>query len=212
MTGRSGPKNSKLRRLKLSNIVAIQSIAQHVGEEVTIQGWLYARTDKGKLQFLQVRDGTGTMQAVLFRGNVPDERLAQMLDHFTQYVGSSPEQSPAILCAIAHMQTDRGVWYPMGGTGAVPKALRKLGGELGVNFVNGVQVRRILRENGRVVGVETKEGSRFEADAVISNMDALRTYRELVGGTEAQRFESRRSFEPACSGVVLYLGLKQRYE
>lgn len=154
----------------------------------------------------------GRTVAGTIRQYVPDARVSQMLDHFTQYVGSSPEQSPAILCAIAHMQTDRGVWYPMGGTGAVPKALRKLGGELAVNFVNGVQVRRILRENGRVVGVETKEGSRFEADAVISNMDALRTYRELVGGTEAQRFESRRSFEPACSGVVLYLGLKQRYE
>ena len=57
----------------MSNIVSIQNIAQHVGEEVTIQGWLYARTDKGKLQFLQVRDGTGIMQAVLFRGNVSDE-------------------------------------------------------------------------------------------------------------------------------------------
>jgi asparaginyl-tRNA synthetase len=53
--------------------VAIQNIAQHAGQEVTIQGWLYARTDKGKLQFLQIRDGTGIMQAVLFRGNVSDE-------------------------------------------------------------------------------------------------------------------------------------------
>ncbi|HXV99034.1 MAG TPA: amino acid--tRNA ligase-related protein, partial [Anaerolineae bacterium] len=57
----------------MSNIVSIQNIAQHVGQEVTIQGWLYARTDKGKLQFLQVRDGAGIMQAVLFRGNVSDE-------------------------------------------------------------------------------------------------------------------------------------------
>jgi asparaginyl-tRNA synthetase len=57
----------------LSKIVAIQNIASHIGEEVTLQGWLYARTDKGKLQFLQVRDGTGIMQTVLFRGNVPDE-------------------------------------------------------------------------------------------------------------------------------------------
>jgi len=57
----------------LSNIVSIQNIAKHVGEEVIIQGWLYARTDKGKLQFLQVRDGTGIMQVVLFRGNVSDE-------------------------------------------------------------------------------------------------------------------------------------------
>jgi diapolycopene oxygenase len=50
----------------------------------------------------------------------PDPRVAQMVDHFTQYVGSSPYGSPAVLCGIAHMQHDEGVWYPMGGTRAVP--------------------------------------------------------------------------------------------
>ena len=46
-----------------------------------------------------------------------------MIDHYTQYVGSSPYGSPAVLCGIAHMQTDEGVWYPIGGTRAVPLAL-----------------------------------------------------------------------------------------
>ncbi|GAB4445353.1 MAG: asparagine--tRNA ligase [Anaerolineae bacterium] len=57
----------------MTNIVSIQNIAQHIGEEVTIQGWLYAKTGKGKLQFLQVRDGTGIMQAVMFKPNLPEE-------------------------------------------------------------------------------------------------------------------------------------------
>jgi asparaginyl-tRNA synthetase len=57
----------------LSNIVSIQKIAGHLGEQVTIQGWLYNKTGKGKLQFLQVRDGTGIMQAVLFKPNLPEE-------------------------------------------------------------------------------------------------------------------------------------------
>jgi asparaginyl-tRNA synthetase len=51
----------------------IQDIAQHVGEEVTIQGWLYSRTDKGKLQFLQVRDGTGFVQCIVFKKEVSPE-------------------------------------------------------------------------------------------------------------------------------------------
>jgi hypothetical protein len=53
------------------------------------------------------------------RSYVPDARAAQMLDHYTQYVGSCPEQSPAVLCGIAHLQSNDGVWYPRGGTGAV---------------------------------------------------------------------------------------------
>ncbi|NDC63659.1 MAG: FAD-dependent oxidoreductase, partial [Planctomycetia bacterium] len=46
------------------------------------------------------------------RAFVGDERAAQMLDHFTQYVGSAPDASPAVLCGIAHMQSNDGVWYP----------------------------------------------------------------------------------------------------
>jgi asparaginyl-tRNA synthetase len=57
----------------LSNLIRIEDLSQHVGEEVTIQGWLYSRTGKGKLQFLQVRDGTGIAQAVMFKPNLaPD--------------------------------------------------------------------------------------------------------------------------------------------
>jgi asparaginyl-tRNA synthetase len=57
----------------LTKPVRIENIADHVGEEVTIYGWLYARTGKGKLQFLQVRDGTGIIQAVAFKPNLSEE-------------------------------------------------------------------------------------------------------------------------------------------
>lgn len=63
----------------------------------------------------------GRTVAGLVRSHIPDARIAQMIDHFTQYVGSSPEASPAVLCGIAHMQTNEGIWYPMGGTRAVRK-------------------------------------------------------------------------------------------
>jgi asparaginyl-tRNA synthetase len=53
--------------------IHIEQIADHVGEQVTIKGWLYAKTGKGKLQFLQVRDGTGIVQCVVFKRDVPPE-------------------------------------------------------------------------------------------------------------------------------------------
>ena len=74
----------------------------------------------------------GSSVARQIRKKVPDARVAQMLDHFVQYVGSSPYNSPAVLCSIGHMQTDGGIWYPMGGTRSVPVALAKLADELGV--------------------------------------------------------------------------------
>jgi len=51
----------------------IADIAEHVDSEVTIKGWLYNKTKKGKLRFLLVRDGTGTIQAVVFKRNVSEE-------------------------------------------------------------------------------------------------------------------------------------------
>ncbi len=57
----------------MTQVVSIENILHHVGEEVTIQGWLYAKTGKGKLQFLQVRDGTGIVQAVMFKPNLQED-------------------------------------------------------------------------------------------------------------------------------------------
>lgn len=51
----------------------IENIAQYEGQEVTLKGWVYATTGKGKLQFLRLRDGSGIIQAVAFRPDLGDE-------------------------------------------------------------------------------------------------------------------------------------------
>jgi asparaginyl-tRNA synthetase len=89
----------------LTNIVPIQAIANHVGEQVTIQGWLYAKTGKGKLQFLQVRDGTGIMQAVLFQPNLPPE-VFESAKHLTQ--------ESAVIAQGVVKQNDRAPGVPGG--------------------------------------------------------------------------------------------------
>jgi diapolycopene oxygenase len=134
-----------------------------------------------------------------------------MLDHFTQYVGSSPYGSPAVLCAIAHMQAADGVWYPMGGTRAVAEALAKLATELGASIKTDSDVASLKIVNGSVEGVVLASGETVAYDSVISNMDSIRTYRELVGGEVGEHY-ARKDFEPACSGVVFYLGLNKRYD
>ncbi|MFL6192878.1 MAG: phytoene desaturase family protein [Thermoanaerobaculia bacterium] len=154
----------------------------------------------------------GRTVAGTVRRNVPEPRVAQMLDHFTQYVGSAPDASPAVLCGIAHMQTAEGIWYPRGGIRAVPVALRRLALDLGVEIREGTAIRRILTEGGAVAGVLTGDGERVPLAAVVSNCDSVRTHRELLEGEPAaRRFERRRRYEPACSGVVLYLGLDRAY-
>jgi asparaginyl-tRNA synthetase len=57
----------------LANRVRIEELQGFLGEQVVIQGWLYDKTEKGKLVFLQVRDGSGIVQAVLFKPSLPEE-------------------------------------------------------------------------------------------------------------------------------------------
>ena len=56
--------------------VYVRDIAQYEGQEVELRGWLYNKRSSGKLHFLQVRDGTGTIQCVVFKGDVSEETFA----------------------------------------------------------------------------------------------------------------------------------------
>lgn len=145
------------------------------------------------------------------RKHVGDPKVAQMVDHFAQYIGSDPFKSPAVIGAIAHMQTNDGIWYPKGGTGAVPKALAKVAGELGVELRTNAPVAGIRSDGGRVSSVVLASGETVAVKAVVSNMDAARTYGELVEPGRRRQLARSHTLEPACSGVVFYLGLDRAY-
>lgn len=196
---------------RLDDISQRRFFYKSIGGLGDMMNWKTAFDPKMLADVLSMRMGRSVAGTV--RKFTPDPRVAQMIDHFTQYVGSSPYGSPAVLCGIAHMQTQEGVWYPIGGTRAVPQALAKLACELGVEIRTQADVASIDTNGKSVQGVTTTDGQQYKFDAIVSNCDAVRTHRELLKGTPSEkRFEKRRKYEPACSGVVLYLGLKERYE
>ncbi len=60
----------------------IDELKGHIGESVTLKGWLYNKRSSGKLVFLQFRDGTGIVQCVVFKPN--DEALYDLADSLGQ--------------------------------------------------------------------------------------------------------------------------------
>ena len=70
-------------------IIRVDKITDYTGQEVTIQGWVYNRTDKGKLVFLLVRDGSGFVQCVAFKGDLEEA----LFDHLVRL----PQESSVII-------------------------------------------------------------------------------------------------------------------
>ena len=53
--------------------IYIKDLSHHVGEEISLKGWLYNKRSSGKIKFIILRDGTGYLQCVYFKGNVSEE-------------------------------------------------------------------------------------------------------------------------------------------
>lgn len=67
----------------MSKRFTIENVANFLGQRVTLRGWLYASTRKGKLMFVRLRDGTGMMQGVAYRPEIGDE-LFELLKRLGQ--------------------------------------------------------------------------------------------------------------------------------
>jgi asparaginyl-tRNA synthetase len=57
----------------MASTVRIKELPQHVGERVSVDGWLYNKRTSGKLQFPIVRDGSGFVQCVVSKKEVAEE-------------------------------------------------------------------------------------------------------------------------------------------
>jgi phytoene desaturase len=133
------------------------------------------------------------------------DKVRQLFDRFATYNGSSPYKVPATFSLIPWTEFGHGAWYVKGGIHEIPKALASLAQSLGVRLFTGTEVKSIIVRDGVVTGIKAAEET-FRADAVVSNADAVETHRRLL---DSELFSDR---EPSCSGFVLLLGTKKKFD
>ncbi len=138
-------------------------------------------------------------------------KLVHIMDFFIKYVGSSPYDAPALLNMIPYGQFQYGLWYVRGGMYNLARALKKLLDELGVIIHLNSEITALKSSRGNIKLAEKKSGEAIEADIIVSNMEVIPTYRELTVES-AQTLQQYKRFEPACSGLVLHLGVNQKYD
>jgi len=98
-----------------------------------------------------------------------------------------PRSPNTIMTYLYRLAGDHGrVASPVGGMGSISNELAQVARESGVTIRTGMPVSRIVIDNGRVAGVETESGERFDSMTVISNADPKKTIMELVGARHVE--------------------------
>lgn len=149
---------------------------------------------------------------------IKNKKLRQVFSFHPLLVGGNPFSTTSIYTLIAYLERQWGVWYAMGGTGAMVKGLAELIERLGGTIRLGETVEEITAEKrdgtSHATGVRLETGENIAADLVVSNADAAWTYRHLV------RPEHRKTWTDAkversklsMSLFVWYFGTDKMYE
>jgi len=134
------------------------------------------------------------------RSYFADERLQKLFSFQAMYAGLSPFDALAVYGVITYMDTVEGVYFPLGGMGAIGPALATAAATAGATFLWSTTVERILqRPGGQVHGVRLASGEVIQADAVVANPDLPVAYRSLIPSLPMPRVARRGEYSPSCA-------------
>lgn len=136
--------------------------------------------------------------------------LRQVFNRYATYNGSSPYRAPATFNIIPYVEIVEGGWYVRGGMYELVRSLERLARGLGVEIRTGAEVAEVELGAGAVCGVRLAGGARLRARQVVVNADPRYAYARLLPGAPAPA--GLGALEPSCSGFVLLLGVRRRYE
>lgn len=139
-----------------------------------------------------------------------DERLRAAMTFQTMYLGISPYEAPAVYGLLPFTELAVGIWFPRGGMYAIPRALERVGRELGVTYEYKAKVQRIELIGGKATGVTMADGRVISADAVLCNADLPWAYRNLID-PEVSRLPNAEKLKYTSSAYMMYWGTRRRY-
>jgi phytoene dehydrogenase-like protein len=95
-------------------------------------------------------------------------------------IATAPAELSAVIAGVFFVHSLRTMWMPRGGFGKLAETLAELFQEAGGTLETNAEVAHVVVDGDRAVGIETADGRRFTADAVVCACDAKRLYTELL--------------------------------
>ena len=143
-----------------------------------------------------------------------NEKLREAFSFHPLLIGGNPFTATSIYAMIHELEQKFGVWFAMGGTGALVKAFGELFTDIGGKICLESEVEKISIKNGRADGVKLKSGEFMEANAVVSNADLAFTYLNLVAPEHRRKYTDKKvkSMTYSMSLFVIYFGTNRKYE
>ncbi|HYE17465.1 MAG TPA: phytoene desaturase family protein [Tepidisphaeraceae bacterium] len=142
-----------------------------------------------------------------------DPRVRLAFSFQSKYLGMSPFRCPSLFTILGYMEYEYGVWHPIGGCGALTKAMAKACEEMGVKIRLGEPVEQLTFSGRTATGARTARGT-HRADAVVVNGDFAHTIGRIVPDALRRRWTDRKidAKQFSCSTFMMYLGVEGRFD
>ena len=142
-----------------------------------------------------------------------DPRVRLAFSFQSKYLGMSPMKCPSLFTILSFLEYEHGVWHPIGGCGAVVRAMADVCRDMGVDIRLNEPVESLTLQGRTATGVRTASAA-YEADAVVLNADFAAAMRRLVPNHLRRRWSddeiARRQY--SCSTFMMYLGIEGTFD
>lgn len=145
--------------------------------------------------------------------HIRDDRIRQAFSIQPLLVGGNPFDTTSIYNLIHFLERRWGIYFAMGGTGAIVDALDRLMREVGIRSELETTVDQILIENDRATGIRLANGRTMRADLVVSNADPAHLYDNMLKRRyQTRQVRLKRRVAKFSMGMfVLYFGTRRQY-
>lgn len=136
------------------------------------------------------------------------EAVQRTMAYQSLYLGLPPELVSGIFAVLPYSEHE-GIWYPRGGMIQIPLAFQRCGEKFGMELKMGARVVQVVVRNRRVAGVLMDDGTEITADIVVSDINAIKLYLEMIGEQQLPWLArvGMKSYEYSKSVPMVYVGL-----
>jgi phytoene desaturase len=141
-----------------------------------------------------------------------DERIRLGFSFQSKYLGMSPFTCPSLFSILSFLEYEHGVFHPVGGCGAITRAMARIAEDLGARVLLNEPVEEMVFAGRKCTAVRTANRT-LAADAVVVNADFAQAMQRMVPNSIRRRWTDTRIENKrfSCSTFMLYLGIEGLY-